>query len=92
MKEIIKNLKGNVLILGVNEEEYLTYIKENKNIEVCYSIEPLKKKGKSVSLKKEKKSKKINIKKLKKYFVKNKIDGILCKETFIFTIMKMLKK
>lgn len=77
LTEIIKELKGNVLTIGIDIKLIPTLMK-NKYINV-YSIDKSSTGilGKSKK-RKNNKGKDINIKKLKKYFNKKSIDYIIC--------------
>lgn len=76
--EIIENLKGSLLGIGLEDETLLDAIEENENIKTCYLLSNLSLTGKRFSITKHGKSKKINIKKIKKQFKKKSLDNIIC--------------
>ena len=71
----IKNIKGNLLIIGVNDKRIINAIDQNKEIVVCNSLES------SVAGTSDRTSKKkrvISIKKIRRVFKRKKIDYIIC--------------
>lgn len=88
---IIKRLKGNVLIIGIEEENILKSIEENANIEKCYVMNGVA--NNSTHHKKAKKKKpNFQIKKLRKKFHKKKIDDIICNMNEIYPYLKTFVK
>ena len=73
MKEEIRKLKGNLLLIS-NDEKLMNLIEKNKNITESYVLSNISssKKGKLKF-----KNKKIQINKIKKYFKKKSIDNII---------------
>ena len=67
--KIIKNLKGNVLIVGIDSEKVLEEVNNNKKIKNCYLL-------KDTKIIKHKKV--ISDKELEKLLSKNKIYEIVC--------------
>ena len=65
----IKHIKGNILVVGIKEENVFKEINKNENINTCYLLQK-----KLFS----NKAKVISIKKLKKLLDKNKINEIIC--------------
>ncbi len=76
--EIIENLKGSLLGIGLSDENILDAIEDNENIKTCYLLNNLSLTGKRFSITKHGKNKKINIKKIKKQFKKKSLDNIIC--------------
>ena len=81
--KIIKNLKGSLLGIGLNEENLLDAIENNDNIQTCYLLNNISLTGKKFSITKRGKNKKINIKKIKKHFKKKSLDTIICNYNII---------
>ena len=75
--EIINNLKGLLLGIGLNDNTFLDAIEQNNNINTCYLLNNISLTGKKFSITKRGKNKKINIKKIKKYFKKKSLDNII---------------
>lgn len=73
MKEEIRKLKGNLLLIS-NDEKLMNLIEKNKNITESYVLSNISssKKGKLKF-----KNKKIQINKIRKYFKKKSIDNII---------------
>ena len=73
MKEEIRKLKGNLLLIS-NDEKLMSLIEKNKNITESYVLSNISssKKGKLKF-----KNKKIQINKIRKYFKKKSIDNII---------------
>lgn len=78
LKEI-KNMKGSLLGIGINDVSMLDAIENNDNIDLCYILSNGgRAENKKFKLFKRGRTKKINIKKLKNHFRKKSIDYILC--------------
>ena len=78
LKEI-KNMKGSLLGIGIDDANMLDAIENNDNIDLCYILSNGgKRKNKKFKLFRKGRTKKINIKKLKKHFKKKSIDNVLC--------------
>lgn len=78
LKNICKNLSGNVITIGIDYKTVLDEIDKNEKIINLYSMQF---NGKKRSRKKEKGKKKgkiVSIKKIKKIFKKKRIDYIIC--------------
>lgn len=73
MKDAIKNIKGNLLLIS-NDAELITLASNNKNIGESYTLSSIGGKGKS---KLKLGNKKIHINKIKRYFNKKSIDNIV---------------
>lgn len=75
MKEEIKKIKGNLLLI-TNDDELINLASKNKNITESYVLSSCSKRNKGKS-KLKFKNKKIYINKIKKYFNKKSIDNIV---------------
>lgn len=75
MKEKIKNIKGNLLLIS-NDEELMDAASNNKNIDESYTLSSINNKEKSKN-KLKLGNKKIQINKIKRYFNKKSIDYIV---------------
>ena len=73
MKEEIRKLKGNLLLIS-NDEKLMNLIEKNKNITESYVLSTISSRKKS---KLKCKNKKIQINKIRKYFKKKSIDNII---------------
>ena len=80
---IIENLKGSLLAIGLFEENLLDAIEKNDNIETCYLLNKISLTSKKFSMTKRGKNKKINIKKIKKQFKKKSLNNIICNYNII---------
>ena len=76
--EIINNLKGSLLGIGVNNDILLEAIENNDDINICYLLNNISLTGKKFSITKRGRNKKINIKKIKKHFKKKSLDAVIC--------------
>lgn len=76
--EIINNMKGSLLGIGLYDDSLLDAIERNDDIHTCYILSNLSLTGKKFSMTKRGRNKKINIKKIKKYFKKKSLDNIIC--------------
>lgn len=74
MKEKIKNIKGNLLLIS-NDEELIDIASKNKNIDESYTLSSINKSKNQKKLKLG--NKKIQINKIKRYFNKKSIDYII---------------
>ena len=86
--EIINNLKGTLLGIGLNDDQLLDAIEKNDDIYTCYLLTNISKTGKKFSMTKRGKNKKINIKKIKKHFKKKSLNTIICN----FDIIKQFQR
>ena len=75
MKEKIKNIKGNLLLIS-NDEELMDAASKNKNIDASYILSSINNKEKNKN-KLKLGNKKIQINKIKRYFNKKSIDYIV---------------
>ena len=75
MKEEIKKIKGNLLLI-TNDDELINLASKNKNITESYTLSTSSKTNKGKS-KLKLKNKKIYINKIKRYFNKKSIDNIV---------------
>lgn len=75
MKEKIKNIKGNLLLIS-NDEELIDVASKNKNIDESYTLSSINNKEKNKN-KLKLGNKKIQINKIKRYFNKKSIDYIV---------------
>ena len=76
--EIVSQLKGSLLGVGITNTNILDAIENNDDIHTCYILSNLSLTGKKFSMAKHGRSKKINIKKKKQYFKKKSLDNIIC--------------
>lgn len=76
--EIINNMQGSLLGIGITDENLLDAIEDNKNIHTCYILSNLSLTGKKFNLTKHGRNKKINIKKIKKHFKKKSLNNVIC--------------
>ena len=75
----IKNMKGSLLGIGIDDLSMLDAIENNSNIDLCYILSNGgKNSNKRFKLFKKGRTKKVNIKKIKKYFRKKSLDNVLC--------------
>ena len=74
--DIIKNLKGNVLTIGI-DDKLLNGFNKNKLVNV-YTLDKARGIFSKSKKRKTEKGKTINIKKLKKYFNKKSLDYVIC--------------
>lgn len=74
LKEILKNISGNILLIGNYSNNIENLINQNKNIIFC---DQLTNNSNNKTSNKTKKNKKINIKKIKKHYKKNKINNTI---------------
>ncbi len=70
----VKEVKGNLLVIGVEDNQIIKEIEKNKQITICNSLDSdivtkNKKKGRS---------KRVSIKKIRRVFKKKKVDYIIC--------------
>lgn len=72
MKNIIKNIKGNLLLIS-NDQELIELASKNKNIDESYTLSNAGTNKSKVKLG----NKKIHINKIKRYFNKKSIDNII---------------
>ena len=75
MKEKIKNIKGNLLLIS-NDEELMDVASKNKNIDESYTLSSINNKENNKN-KLKLGNKKIQINKIKRYFNKKSIDYIV---------------
>lgn len=91
LHSIIKKLKGNVLVIGIEEEELLKAIHDNPNITKCNMLNAITSNSiKEYSEKRRKKN--FEIKKLRKRFHKKKVDSIFCNMEDIYPYLKTFVK
>lgn len=89
LEEIIKNLKGNVLTIGLDNKLINMFDKNNKvNLYAISSNKSLKSTFKKSNKKITNRGKKINIKKLKKYINKKSVDYLICNANEIMDYYK----
>ena len=85
----IKQMKNNLLGIGIEDEKVLKEIEKNSKIELCFLLNNYSKgNGKKFKLYKRNKTKKINIKKLKKHFRKKSFENIICNYEIVKKIYK----
>lgn len=93
LDEILKNLKGNVLTIGLDDKLISSFDKNNKvNL---YAIKSNKTPNSFIRSSKKKNTnqgKKINIKKLKKYINKKSVDYLICNVNEIMDYYKYIIK
>ncbi len=88
---IIKKLQGNVLIIGVEDEQLLVAISENPNISKCNLLNAITNNFKERKKMRGRK-KNFQIRKLRKKFHKKKVDDILCNIEDIYPYLKTFVK
>ena len=91
LKKELKNSSGNILCIGLNEQDLLDIIDKNKNIIKCdilnnNSIKIGKDNSKGSS------SKNVNIKNIKNIFKKKRVDKIICEFKHIEKYLKSFVK
>lgn len=77
INEIIKNLKGSLLGIGL-DETFLETIEKNSKIDNCFLMEDRSKFSKKFDFFDGGREKKINIKKIRKIFKEKNLDNIIC--------------
>lgn len=95
LEKIIKNLKGNLIGIGIKEEKLIKLIEKNDNIFECNLLDCI-----DINNEEKGKNKKIKIKKLRKKFKKRKTNYIICnykrineiKEKFIYDSIYICNK
>lgn len=75
--KVVKNLKGSLLGIGIENEKVINEINKNNSILTCFLLENNKKRSVS-KLSFSGKRKKANIKKLKKTFGKKRLNNVIC--------------
>ncbi len=88
---IIKKLRGNVLIIGVENEQLLDAISKNSNILKCSMLNAIVNNSKKEQKEKGRK-KNFQIKKLRKKFHKKKVDNIFCNIKDVYPYLKTFVK
>jgi len=84
LNEIVKELDGNIIGIGIQDEKILNSISKNNNILECNLLDSFSKEEGSKG-----KDKKVKISKLRKKFKKKKTDYIICN---IDVVNKFVKK
>lgn len=95
LQKIIKNLKGNLIGIGIKEEKLIKLIEKNDNIFECNLLDCI-----DINNEEKGKNKKIKIKKLRKKFKKRRTNYIICnykriddfKEKFIYDSIYICNK
>ena len=72
MKEVIKNIKGNLLLIS-NDQDLIELASKNKNIDESYTLSNIGTNKSKLKLE----NKKIHINKIRRYFNKKSIDNII---------------
>lgn len=72
MKEVIKNIKGNLLLIS-NDQDLIELASKNKNIDESYTLSNIGTNKRKLKLE----NKKIHINKIRRYFNKKSIDNII---------------
>lgn len=78
LKQIVKKMEGNTLLIGEYSDDINKLIFNNKNILFCEQLSNSK--NNNGEGKKTKKQKKLNIRKIRKKYKKNKINNLLVQE------------
>lgn len=78
LKNISKNLTGNIITIGLENKTVLEILDKNDKINDLYSMQFNGKKRTKKKEKTKKRAKTISIKKIRKIFKKKKIDYIIC--------------
>lgn len=78
LKNISKNIDGNIITIGLEYKTVINELDKNKQINNFYSMEFNGKKRSKNKEKNRKKRKTISIKKIRKIFKKKRIDYIIC--------------
>lgn len=93
LKEIMNNLSGNVIVIGLNDE-YSKIIYKNNNVLNCDELNYYKRssKGNASSNESIKYKKTINIKKIRKIYKKKSVDYIICNYSDISKFMNTFVK
>lgn len=78
LKQIVKKIEGNTLLIGEYSEDINKIIFSNKNILFCEQLS--NNKSNNSKGKKTKKSKNLNIRKIRKRYKKNRINNLLVQE------------
>lgn len=78
LETLLKEISGNVIVIGVREQHLLEVLEANEKVDLCYTLnadteEETKKKRWGIS-----REKTISIKKFRKVFKKKRIDNIIC--------------
>jgi len=95
LEKIIKNLKGNLIGIGIKEENLIKLIEKNDNIFECNLLDCI-----DINNEEKGKNKKVKIKKLRKKFKKRRTNYIICnykricefKEKFIYDSIYICNK
>ena len=88
----IKGMEGTLLGIGLYNEKFKTAINKNKEITICNLLEEPQKGFCKKNFKVSDSTKTINIKKLRKFFHKKKIDNIICNFKTIKPFLKAFIK
>ena len=74
----IKEMEGNLLGIGINNEKIKKAINKNNKINICNLLKKKKKGFGKHKLASNKHGRKVNIKKIKKVFRKKRVDNVIC--------------
>lgn len=88
--QIVKKLKGNVLVIGITEESVLKALEENQDIVNCNLLNATCSNNKETQSRGKKKN--FNIKNLRKKFHHKKVDAIICNTEEIYPHIKTFIK
>lgn len=89
--QILKKIDGNVLAIGLDDDNMLKLLEENNNIAECNLLNASSnQKGMKRKIKKQKKN--FNIRQLRKKFHKKKVDYIICNMNDIYPYIKTFIK
>ena len=91
IKELLKNVHGDVLAIGLSEEEE-SFLSNNSNITDIATLHNNKNLLKEAKTKIKSKEKNISIKKLRKKFKKNRIDFTICNIDDVSSYLKYIVK
>lgn len=70
----IKEMKGNLLVIGIADEKIIKAIETNDDITICNFLDSNAGKG----IKSKKRGKRVNIKKIRRIFKRKTVDYIIC--------------
>lgn len=75
LKNVVKKIKGSLLVISMDDQKMLDMMDKNKDISEVYLINTYNKKQKK---EKGKKQKRVTLKKIKKKYKKTKTNNLLC--------------
>jgi len=90
LHKIVKEVEGNVLAIGITDENLLRELEINEKITTCNLLNSISKKSDENKFFRRKRN--FNIKKLRKKFHKKKVDYIICNMEDIYPYLKTFVK